>query len=97
MSERGDDLLAGGVEAGLRQVVAEEVDRGDQGLRLERQQPGRLGEAVAVGLGVDLDLVADDLGVEDVGAAAEVDDVEHVDVAGELLDARSRARCRPRR
>ena len=36
MAERGDDLLAGGVEAGLRKVVAEEVDRGDERLRLER-------------------------------------------------------------
>ena len=45
-----------------------------------------LGEAVAVGLGVDLDHVAVQLRVEHVGAAAEVDDVEHVDVAGQLLD-----------
>ncbi len=81
MAERGDDLLAGGVESGLGQMVAEEVDGGDERLGLERQQPGGLGEAVAVGLGVDLDLVADDLRVEDVGAAAEVDDVEDVDVA----------------
>ena len=67
-------------EAGLRQVVAEQVDRGDQRLRLQRQQAGRAGEVVAVGVRVDLDLVADDLRVEHVGAAAEVDDVEHVDV-----------------
>ena len=28
--QRGDDLLPGGRQAGLRQVVAEQVDRGDQ-------------------------------------------------------------------
>ena len=76
------------LQAGLRQVVAEQVDRGDQRLRLERQQARRAGEVVAVGVGVDLDPVADDLGVEDVGAAAEVDDVEHVEVLAQLLDAR---------
>ena len=85
VAERGDDLLAGGAEAGLGQVVAEQVDRGHQRLRLQRQQARRAREVVAVGVGVDLDLVADDLGVEDVGAAAEVDDVEHVDVLAQLL------------
>ena len=39
VAERRDDLVAGRVEALLRQVVAEEVDRGDERLRLERQQP----------------------------------------------------------
>ncbi len=85
VAERGDDLGAGALQAALRQVVAEEVDRGDQGLGLERQQPRRAGEVVAVGLGVDLDLVALDFGEEDVGAAAEVDDVEQVDVLLQLL------------
>ena len=66
-------------------MVAEEVDRRDQRLRLQRQQPRRAGEVVAVGLGVDLDLVAEDFGVEDVGAAAEVDDVEQLDVLAQLL------------
>ena len=46
---------------------------------------GGLGEVVAVGLGVDLDLVALQFRVEDVGPAAEVDDVEQVDVLPELL------------
>ena len=78
-------FVAGALQAALRQVVAEEVDRRDQRLRLERQQAGRAGEVVAVGLGVDLDLVALDFGVEDVGAAAEVDDVEQVDVLLQLL------------
>ena len=59
VAERLDDLLAGALQAALRQVVAEEVDRRDQRLRLQRQQPRRAGEVVAVGLGVDLDLVAD--------------------------------------
>ena len=85
MAERLDDLLAGALQAALRQVVAEEVDRRDQRLRLQRQQPRRAGEVVAVGLGVDLDLVALDFGVEDVGAAAEVDDVEQLDVLPQLL------------
>ena len=40
VAERVDDLRAGGLQAGLRQVVAEEVDRRDQRLRLQRQQPG---------------------------------------------------------
>ena len=85
VAERVDDLLARVLQVGLRQVVAEEVDRRDQRLRLQRQQPRRAGEVVAVGLGVDLDLVADDFGVEDVGAAAEVDDVEQLDVLAQLL------------
>ena len=85
VAERLDDLRAGALQAALGQVVAEEVDRRDQRLRLERQQPRRAGEVVAVGLGVDLDLVAQDFGVEDVGAAAEVDDVEQVDVLLQLL------------
>ena len=85
MAERLDDLRPGALQAALGQVVAEEVDRGDQRLRLQRQQPRRAGEVVAVGLGVDLDLVAQDLRVEDVGAAAEVDDVEQLDVLLQLL------------
>src|SRR3954469_21652226 len=48
---------------------------------------GGAGEVVRVGLGVDLDLARDlvDLGVEDVGAPAEVDDVQDVDVLAQLL------------
>ena len=86
VAERLDDLPARGGEAGLRQVVAEEVDRRDERLRLERQEAGGPVEVVAVGVGVDLDLVADDLRVEDVGAAAEVDDVQDVDVLAKLGD-----------
>ena len=85
VAERLDDFLPRGLQPALRQVVAEQVDRGDQRLCLERQQPRRAGEVVAVGLGVDFDLVADDFRVEDVGAAAEVDDVEQLDVFLQLL------------
>ncbi len=80
-----DDLLAGRPQARLRQVVSEQVDRRHQRLRLQRQQARRAGEVVAVGVGVHLDLVADDLGVEHVGAAAEVDDVQHIDVLAQLV------------
>ena len=66
-------------------MVLEQIDRGDQRLRLQGQQAGGACEVVAVGLGVDLDLVALELGVENVGAAAEVDDVEQIDVVPELL------------
>ena len=84
VAERLDDLPPRGGKARLRQVVAEEVDRRHQRLRLERQEARGAVEVVAVGVGVDLDLVADDLGVEDVGAAAEVDDVQDVDVLAKL-------------
>jgi len=57
----------------------------DQRLRLQRQQARRAGEVVAVGLRVDLDLVAEDFRVEDVGAAAEVDDVQQLDVLAQLI------------
>ena len=80
MTQRSDDLLARGGQAGLRQMIAEQVDRRDQRLRLQRQQPGGAGEVVAIGVGVDLDLVSVDLCVEHVRAAAEVDDVQNVDV-----------------
>ena len=67
------------------QVVADQVDGGDERLGLDRQQARGAVEGVAVGLRVHLDLaVGVDLGVEDVGAAAEVDDVEDVDVLAQL-------------
>ena len=72
-------------ERALGQVLADQVDGGHERLGLERQQPRRAGEVVAVGLGVHLDLVALDLGVEHVAAAAEVHDVQHVDVLAQLL------------
>ena len=82
--ERVDDLLARGAQVGVR--AADQVDRGDQRVGLDRQQPRRAVERVRVGLGVDLDLArGQDLGVDHVGAAAEVDDVEHRDVLAQLL------------
>ena len=84
-AERGDDLLARAGERALGQVVADQVDRGDERLGLDRQQARRAVEVVGVRLGVDLDrAVVVDLGVEDVGAAAEVHDVEDVDVLAQL-------------
>ena len=69
----------------LGQVLADEVDRRDERLGLDGQQAGRAGEVVGVGLGVDLDpAVVVDLGVEHVGAAAEVHDVQDVDVLAQL-------------
>ena len=85
MAERLDDFGPRALQVRLRQVVAEEVDRRHQRLRLQRQQAGGAGEVVAVGLRVDLDLVAEDFRVEDVGATAEVDDVEQLDVLAQLL------------
>ncbi len=66
-------------------MLADQVDRGDERLRLDRQQARGAVEVVAVGLGVDLDLLAEDLRVQHVGAAAEVDDVQDVDVLAQLL------------
>ena len=85
LAERGTIFSRRGQRA-LGQVVADEVDGGDEGLGLHRQQAGRAGEVVGVGLRVDFDgAVVVDLGVEHVGAAAEVDDVEDVDVLAQLL------------
>ena len=87
LAERGDDLLARGGQRALGQVLADQVDRRDQRLRLDRQQPRGAVEVVAVGLRVDLDLalLLLDLRVQHVGAAAEVDDVQHVHVLAQLL------------
>ena len=83
-AERVDDLLARGAQVGVG--AADQVDRGHQRVGLDRQQPRRAVERVRVGLGVDLDLARrQDLGVDHVGAAAEVDDVEHRDVLAQLL------------
>ena len=83
--QRGDDLLARAGQRALGEVLADQVDGGDERLGLDRQQPRRPREVVRVGLGVDLDpAVVAHLGVEDVGAAAEVHDVEDVDVLAQL-------------
>ena len=66
MAERLGDLATGALQPGLRQVVAEQVDRGDERLRLEREQARGAGEAVAVGVGVDLDLATHYLGEKHV-------------------------------
>ena len=67
-------------------MLADQIDGRDQRLGLDRQQSRRAVEVVAVGLRVDLDLpVLVDLGIQHVGAAAEVDDVEDVHVLAQLL------------
>jgi hypothetical protein len=66
-------------------VLADQVDGGHERLGLEREQARRAREVVAVGLGIHLDLAARDLGVEHIAAAAEVHDVQHVDVLAQLL------------
>ena len=84
-AERGDDLLAGGLQRALGQVLADQVDRRDERLGLDRQQPRGTREVVRVRLGIDLDRAGlVDLGVEHVRAAAEVHDVEDVDVLAQL-------------
>jgi hypothetical protein len=85
LAERVHDLLARRGERALRQVLADQVDGSDERLGLQRQQARRPREVVAVRLGVHLDLVALHLGVEHVRAAAEVHDVQHVDVLAQLL------------
>ena len=87
LAERRDDLLARGGERALGDVLADQVDRRHERLRLDRQQPRGPVEVVAVGLGVDLDLalLLLDLRIQHVGAAAEVDDVQHVHVLAQLL------------
>ena len=66
-------------------MIAEQVDRRHQRLGLQGQEPGRAREVVAVGIGIDQDLVAVDLRIEDVGSAAEVHQVEHLQVLAQLL------------
>ena len=86
LAERGDDLLAHRGQRPLGDVLADQVDRGHQRLGLDRQQPRRARERVAVRLGIDLDHpVGAELGVQDVRARAEVDEVEHRDVLAQLL------------
>ena len=53
-AERVHDLVAGAAQVGLGE--ADEVDRGDERLRLDRQQPGGTVERVRVRLRVDVDL-----------------------------------------
>ena len=72
-----------GARAG-RDLRPDEVERHQDRLRLERREARRAAELLAVQLLLDLDRVAVELGVDGVAAAAEVDEVEQVD----LLDER---------
>ena len=86
LAKRRHDLLPRRGQRSLRNVLADQIDGRDQRLGLNRQQSRRAVEVVAVGLRVDLDLpVLVDLGIQHVGAAAEVDDVEDVHVLAQLL------------
>ena len=98
LAERGHHLVAHRGQRALWDVLADQVDRGDQRLGLDRQQAGGARERVPVRLGIDLDHpVGTDLGVEDVGAGAEVDDVEHRDVLAQLLIGDPQLACAARR
>ena len=68
---------------------ADELEREADRTRLERRQPRRGAEWVAPELLVDVHLVAVQLGVDRVAAAAEVDEVEQVEVVLELVGAGS--------
>ena len=72
------------VRAG-RDHRADELEREPDRARLERRQAGRAAEGVAEELLVDVHLVAVQLGVDRVAAAAEVDEVEQREVLLERL------------
>ena len=72
------------VRAG-RDHRADELEREPDRARLERRQPRRPAERVAEELLVDVHLVALQLGIHRVAAAAEVDEVEQREVLLELL------------
>ena len=75
----------------------DELEREADRARLERRQPRRPAERVAEELLVDVHLVALQLGVDRVAAAAEVDEVEQREMLLELLgrdrEPLRRARC----
>src|SRR5450755_871861 len=86
LAERDDHLLPYRGQRACRNVLADQVNRRDQRLGLDRQQPSRTRERIAVGLRVDRDRpVLVDFGVQDVGAGPEVDDVQYRDVLAQLL------------
>ena len=64
---------------------ADELERKANGARLERRQSRRQAERVAVQLLVDADGVAVELGVDRVATAAEIDEVQELQVLLELL------------
>ena len=88
--ERAERLLELRAHAVERRVRAggdhrpDELEREPDRARLERRQPRRAAERVAEELLVDVHLVALQLGVDGVAAAAEVDEVEQREVLLEL-------------
>src|SRR5204863_1633329 len=54
-AQRGDHLLTDRGQRALRDVLADQIDRRHQRLGLNREQPGRPGEGIAVGLGIYFD------------------------------------------
>ncbi len=89
--ERAEGLLELRADAVERRVRAgrdhraDELERQPDRPRLERRQPRRAAERVAEELLVDVHLVAVQLGVDGVAAAAEVDEVEEREVLLERL------------
>ena len=89
--ERAERLLELRAHAVERRVRAgrdhrpDELEREPDRARLERRQPRRPAERVAEQLLVDVHLVAVQLGVDGVAAAAEVDEVQQREMLLELL------------
>ena len=86
-AERLLELRADAVERRVRaggDHRPDELEREPDRARLERRQPRRAAERVAEELLVDVHLVAVQLGVDGVAAAAEVDEVEQREVLLEL-------------
>ncbi len=94
LAERLLELRADAVERRVRagrDHRPDELEREPDRARLERRQPRRAAERVAEELLVDVHLVAAQLGVDRVAAAAEVDEVEQRQVLLELFGAGSRS------
>ena len=93
-AERLLELRADAVERRVRaggDHRPDELEREPDRARLERRQPRGAAERVAEELLVDVHLVALQLRVDGVAAAAEVDEVEQREVLLELLGAGSRS------
>ena len=94
LAERLLELRAHAVERRARaggDHRPDELEREPDRARLERRQPRRPAERVAEELLVDVHLVAVQLRVDGVAAAAEVDEVEQREVLLERLGAGSRS------